>query len=187
MRASFNIGSEPKPESSPASASPSAPAKSRNKSGLWILIVIVILLLIGGLAYMGKLYMDTQNRLKSLQQSSASKVNDLTESEVNTLIAQVAKHIALPADKPQIVTITNVDQLKINQPFFAVAQNGDKLLVYTSKVILYRTSIDKIIDIAQIRNPTSASVSSTLSTPKITPTPTVKFIPTVTETPIPAP
>lgn len=170
MRAQFFLGkNDPAPSET---KSEPAPARKRKNWFGTLLVVLLILALLGGLGYVGKLYLDTQNKLKSIQDTAASKVNNLTDQELQALVEQVGRHIALPSEKPQIVTITNVDQLKIGQPFFTVAQNGDKLLVYTNKVILYRTSIDKVIDVAQIRSASNiplASASATV-TPKQSPT-----------------
>ena len=67
------------------------------------------------------------------------------------LIARVGKHLVLPLEQPKVVTISNVEDLRRQQPFFLQAKNGDKLLVYSSRVILYNPDLDKIVDVAQIR------------------------------------
>ncbi len=81
----------------------------------------------------------------------AAAVPELSDKQVKELVQTVGKHIVLPTETPTIVQISNVDQLKVDQPFFRSAQNGDQLLVYPSRVILYRPSTDQIVDIAQIR------------------------------------
>ncbi len=84
----------------------------------------------------------------------------LSKEAVNDLVEKVQKHMVLPPETPQVVAITNVDSLKKQQAFFTLAQNGDQLLVYPSKVILYRPSTDQVVDVAQIRlSPTPASAS----------------------------
>lgn len=70
-------------------------------------------------------------------------------SEVKSVVEDVATHMELPTEEPSVATVSDTEKLK-NQPFFANAQNGDKVLIYQSskKVILYRPSIDKIIEVA---------------------------------------
>ncbi len=64
---------------------------------------------------------------------------------------KVSKHIVLPNDEdPALATITDIN--KISTPFLKQAENGDKMLVYQNakKVILYRPSIDRIIDVGPV-------------------------------------
>jgi hypothetical protein len=89
----------------------------------------------------------------------------LSKQDVQKVVEKVRTHMVLPDEEPQIVAITNVDSLKKQQAFFSMAQNGDQLLVYPSKVILYRPSSDQVVDVAQIRlspTPQSASPSAGL-------------------------
>jgi len=183
MRAQFFLQKND-PAPAPA-AGTSAEAQPVRKKRHWFgtfLLVLLFLALAGGLGYVGKLYWDAQNQLKVFRSDVASKVNNLTDEEINVLVADVGKHIALPMEKPQVVTITNVDQLKINQPFFANAQNGDKILVFTNRVVLYRPSLDKVIDLAQIKPSTESAIASpsALATPEVT-SPSPSPIPSITQ------
>lgn len=68
-------------------------------------------------------------------------------SNVEVIKNKISKHIVLPKDEqPALLTIT--DKNKLATPFLKQAENGDKMLVYQTakKVILYRPSIDRIID-----------------------------------------
>jgi hypothetical protein len=72
--------------------------------------------------------------------------------DIKSVVDAVSKLIVLPASEtPKVVTITNVEQLKKDQPFFSDATNGDKLLVYSKKVILYNPRTNRVVDIAQIK------------------------------------
>ena len=77
------------------------------------------------------------------------------------LIDEIGKIIVLPTgETPTIATVTDVDKLKITQPFFQNAKNGDKVIVYTKKAILYDPLAKKIIDVTTI-NPGSPSAQTT--------------------------
>lgn len=86
-----------------------------------------------------------------LRLSEASPVQKPAATDDATIIQQVGKHMVLPLEQPKVVTVTGVEDLRREQPFFLQAKNGDKLLVYSSRVILYNPDLDKIVDIAQIR------------------------------------
>lgn len=74
------------------------------------------------------------------------------EEEVNDVVNKVGKLMELPKDEePTVATVSDVNKLK-DQAFFQKAQNGDKVLIYAQakKAILYRPSINKIIDVAPV-------------------------------------
>lgn len=109
-----------------------------------IFIILVVFLAIGGTitsVYYFKKYSD----LKANPNLEAQKE---TESLVNSL----GKLMELPTDEtPIVATVLDIEKLK-DQPFFAKAQNGDKLLAYTKarQAILYRPSANKIINVAPL-------------------------------------
>lgn len=85
------------------------------------------------------------------------RTNAKTNSSNTDVSSQVGKLIELPAESPTIATVSDVAKLA-NQPFFAHAQNGDKVLIYQNakKAILYRPSTNKLIEVAAY-NPSSVS------------------------------
>lgn len=123
-------------------------------------------------------------------QSQLANPAALSQEQTKQMINDVGKLIELPADEqPTIATVTDATKLR-SQPFFANAQNGDRVLIYTTakKAILYRPAINKIIDVAPVNIGQSSSPSATqpISTPTptagLTPTPTVQPTPTRTPT-----
>lgn len=99
-----------------------------------------------------------------------AKAAQEAEAEIKTIVGTIEKGMLLPPNEtPTLATVTDKDKLA-SQPFFAQSQNGDKVLLYTQagKAILYRPSIQKIVDITTIRTNTesteSASPSSQIST-----------------------
>lgn len=122
-----------------------------NKPVIIAIVLILLIVVIGALAFSLKLYLDTQSKLQTLTSPNQSILPSSSPSEVKSLLAKVEKHIILPSGEPKVITLSNVDVLKKDQPFFAIAKDGHKLLVYPNKVILYDPISDKVVDIATIR------------------------------------
>lgn len=97
-------------------------------------------------------------------QSKAANPSQFATDEAKNLVTTVSKLMNLPTEEtPTVATVNDKDKLK-NQPFFAKSENGDKVLIYTTakKAILYRPSINKIIDVAPVNiGSTAASASAT--------------------------
>ena len=76
----------------------------------------------------------------------------LAESEAQEIIKQVGRLIVLPEDEtPTVATVTDPERLR-DQPFFAKAKAGDKVLIYTKakKAILYDPTQNKIVEVAPL-------------------------------------
>ena len=74
------------------------------------------------------------------------------EQEVKDLTARVGRLAVLPTgETPTIATVSDPEALK-DQPFFANAVKGDKVLIYAQakKAYLYSVVLDKIIDVAPL-------------------------------------
>ena len=68
------------------------------------------------------------------------------------LIKDVENILVVPQnEQPQIADVTDKDKLK-ERPFFAAAENGDKVLLYqeSSYAVIYRPSEKKIVNVASI-------------------------------------
>lgn len=110
-----------------------------------VLLVILVLVAVGG--FFAWKYTEAQkdvDRLSNPQEAAKAANAELT--------ANVGKHAQVPqGETPTVATVSDVSKLK-SQAFFAKAENGDKVLIYTQakRAILYRPSTDKIIEIAPI-------------------------------------
>lgn len=74
------------------------------------------------------------------------------EKDVRELIIKVEKLIELPQDEiPTIATVLDENKVR-EEAFFKQAKTGDRLLAYikNKKAILYRPSVNKIIEVAPI-------------------------------------
>jgi hypothetical protein len=105
-----------------------------------------------------------QQQLKALQSGT------LTAAQTRQLAAKVGKLYLVPTDEqPTIATVLDVSKLS-GQAFFVNAKDGDKVLLYTknSLAILYRPSINRVVQVA----PIDSGIQSSASTPSPTPSPT---------------
>jgi hypothetical protein len=135
----------------------------RGNKSLWIIAVVVLLILAILPSYY--FYNQYQGVQKLLQSPSAS-----ADAQVKQLITEVGKLMILPtAEQPTIATVSDVTKL-VDQPFFANAKNGDKVLIYTQskKAILYRESINKIIEVAPVNIGSNSPAISPMVTPSVT-------------------
>lgn len=71
---------------------------------------------------------------------------------VHKIVSDVADHMLLPEDEtPSLATVTDMNVLE-DQEFFKHAREGDMVLMYmqSRKAIIYRPSIDRIIEVGPI-------------------------------------
>lgn len=72
--------------------------------------------------------------------------------ELQMIVERVGKLVALPMDETPTVATVNDPEKLVDQPFFAQAKKGDKVLIYTTakKAILFDPVGGKIIEIAPL-------------------------------------
>jgi hypothetical protein len=147
-----------------------------------LLLIIFILLLIaagaGGTYFFYTKYQSAQSKISNPEITA--------QEEVSRIVGKIGQFLELPSDEqPTVATVLDKDKLK-DQPFFAKAENGDKVVIYSKamKAILYRESANKIIEVApiQITQPPEASAS-----PEASATPTPEPTPEETPAETPAP
>lgn len=119
-----------------------------------IALAVLVLLAAGTTYYFFNQYKKTQLLLNNPTMASKQEVKDITD--------KLGKLIELPQkEEPIVITVLDKNKLK-GQEFFKNAENGDKVIVYTTskKAILYRPTINKIIEVAPVNlgnNNTSTS------------------------------
>lgn len=68
--------------------------------------------------------------------------------EITLVVQNAAKHIALPGGKVTVATVMNADGLRQANPiFYQFASNGDKVLIYIDRAVLYSPEIDRVLDV----------------------------------------
>jgi hypothetical protein len=132
-----------------------------NKALLIIIVIIVLAVAVLPSYYFYNQYKKTQLLLSNPASSS--------NTQTKALLDEVGKLMVLPTnEQPTVATVSDVTKLT-DQPFFASAKNGDKVLIYTQskKAILFRESINKIIEVAPVNLGSGASASNSAA---VTPT-----------------
>ena len=120
-----------------------------------ISFLVGVLVFAGTLGAAGYFY----KQLSHLKANPTQVVAD----ETNAVLAKVGKLIVLPADEqPTLATVTDPEKLR-DQPFFASATKGDKVLIYANakKAILYNPTENKIVEVAPINIGDEPLVSGT--------------------------
>lgn len=110
-------------------------------------IVLVLLIFAPGFYF----YQKFQKVQKELTQINLPG----TEAGKN-ILSNVQKLTDLPVDEePTIITIRDISKVK-NQPFFANAKNGDKIILFNKnkKAILYDPLDNKIVEMGPLIMPT---------------------------------
>lgn len=127
---------------------------------MWLIgLILLILALLPGYYF----YNQYQKAQEQLGQNA--------DAETASLVKKVGKLIELPiSETPTIATVSDKTKLT-GQQFFANAQNGDKVLIYSQakKAILYRPSTNKIIEVAPINLAPSPSISPSQVNPSVSP------------------
>lgn len=110
-------------------------------------IIILLILLAGSLGTSGYFYM----KWKSATMVAVPNPEEELE-EVKEITTVVGAFMELPKDEdPTVATVVDREKLR-NQSFFTSAENGDKVLIYSTaqRAILYRPSTKKVIEVAPI-------------------------------------
>jgi len=111
-----------------------------------IILIIVLIGIFGVLVFLS---------VKNLQPQASSP----STSQEGDILSKLSSVMILPDEKnPKIATISDVDKLKTqDQEFYKNAKNGDTIIIYSSIVVIYRSSENKIVNIA----PISQDITST--------------------------
>lgn len=123
----------------------------------FITVAVIIAAAIIASSYFFVQYRNAQKLLKNPTLVAAQ--------DSKSLVSKVSNLIELPkGEDPTIATISDINQLKA-QPFYKNAQNGDKVLIFikAKRAILYRPSINKIIEVAPINDESQQSASQSAS------------------------
>ena len=123
--------------------------ESVKKDNKKIILVSLFLVLFIGLIYLLFSYVKTQRELKVLKDPAAQEAAVKVEND--KLIQKINKLIDLPTDEEPVVgTVNDAVTLAQQQKFFSNAKNGDKVLIYQDKAIIYRPDDNKLINVGPV-------------------------------------
>lgn len=132
------------------------------KTLLWVLFVLIVLTAFACVALQQTGFADVLKIAYKIQQQKSDE----------QILAQLSKIMLLPEDtKPTIKVITDAQTLKNDQPgFFTNAKNGDILIIYPDKAIIFDASANKIIQVGPVvtNPPTFALYNGTSSNKTLT-------------------
>ncbi len=121
------------------------------KKGVKILIAVFILILLAIVGYLVYQYIDLNSKLNDPDYliNLQSEQQTLTRERI---ISRLSSILLLPDEvNPKVATITNLDELLAENPeFYKNAEDGDTLVLFSELAIIYRDSINKVINIAPI-------------------------------------
>ncbi len=129
------------------------------------LVILLVLALLTSFYFYSK-YQAFKNTSNALVSRSGES------SEVEKILKSVGALIELPqGENPTLATVSDKTKLS-NQDFFKKAENGDKVLIYTGAkmAILYRPSMNKLINIASVNLGSSQTATASAVTSKPSPT-----------------
>jgi len=112
-----------------------------------LILPAIVLIFVAGSSgtafYFYSKYQEAKAALENPQQ--------IAQEETDRILNKLSQIMVLPDEQPSIATVLDKDSLA-DQPFFAHAENGDKVIIYAEarKAILYRMEANKIIEFAPV-------------------------------------
>ena len=102
-----------------------------------------------------------------VQYRKLSRTPDVIAKEKTAEVIKKISELAIVPNDPGAVlaTVTDITKLK-DQHFFANAQNGDQIVIFPSvmKAVLYRPSINRIVDIGPLSSSPSTDTTTSQTT-----------------------
>lgn len=152
---------------SPAGLSNSSNSMSKSIIAAWLfglLFVVCALGLVLQFRQVSKLKLENNNLQEEKRLSQ-------TKREINSdedLLSHLQEIIDLPADRPTISTVKDLDPTATKNAFLNNAVNGDKMLIFRDRALLFRPSTDKIINMVGVGNLTELPGASSSTPSSIT-------------------
>ena len=131
------------------SVSSKTSANTRKKGTLKNLIVLLVFaVLISACVW---LFINYNNAQKQVDYLSELTVEDLNKKATDELLEKVGKLILLPEDEQRTIsTIQDIDKLAEQEPFFEKAQNGDKVIIYNDRAIIYSPTKNILVNVGPV-------------------------------------
>lgn len=112
--------------------------------------------------------------LAKLSEQAGAK---LTDSQVDAVVARIGNFMVVPeGERPSVVVLKGTAELAQQQAFYKDAKDGDILIVYSSRAIIYDAKSNKLVGVSPIAQNTATPIPTADATAsgsaQLTPTPT---------------
>jgi uncharacterized protein HemX len=139
------------PSSAPTSTSVQEPsAKTIKPRSNKPLIFVMAGLLIIALGFGGFMYW----KYRDISNDTSSSISEKNQEETTRVLDRLKKRLLVnETDAPTVARVDEPEKLKnSNQEFYKDVQKGDYLVIFPKRAIIYRETIDQIINVAPIIN-----------------------------------
>ncbi len=121
-------------------------------------LVLVVVVAVGGWwAFTSQ----SDGGLANLSENAGAK---LTDAQIQQVVERVGSFMVLPADEtPTGVVLRDVATLAQQQSFYKDAKDGDVLLVYSSRAIIYDVQANKLVSVSPITRNDATPVPSVIA------------------------
>jgi hypothetical protein len=106
----------------------------------------------------------------------------LTDTQVQQVVANISKFLAVPSDeKPSVVVLSDVQSLAAQQQFYQGAKDGDLLVLYSNRAIIYDAAANKLVAVGPIQRNDATPSPTASGSAQFSPSPSVSASPAVPE------
>ncbi len=126
-----------------------APEPPPRKSGKPYFVIILIIAMGLSAAYLLIKGINVADYSSKNAETSNSPDEQAADSVTGNVVDRVKKHILVNENEaPYVATISNIDLVRARNPvFYQDASQGDKVLIWSDKAIIYSESLDKIVSV----------------------------------------
>lgn len=134
-----------------------APKTAGSRTAFFVLIIIVVVVTAGALMIGNKVKQRNSQqadagRGAAGQQDQVQAGKPMEKSDIAALISRVSQLITVkPGEEPTVATVQDSEMLKTSNPvFYKDVENGDRLLVWSDKAVLYSVKQDRLLSVMPI-------------------------------------
>jgi hypothetical protein len=117
--------------------------RSRGRGATIIIFLLIIIIAFVAFWFFGR-------KGTNVSVDSQPATEQLSDKELEKILKDVGKLIVLPDSEPLVATVQDADALKKVQAFFEFSENGDRLLVYPDKALIYRPKDKRLINVGPV-------------------------------------
>lgn len=146
-----------------AAAKSAAPSVSPKTSSPFPFIIVALVIVVAIVLGLKNMFAPSTTGKSSISQPTQS---GSATDDVPQLVTRVARHIVVnDGEEPTVATVQDAETLRAKSPFFyADAQNGDRLLIWSDKAVLYSPTRDIVLAVLPLNVPMNAPDMGTNTT-----------------------